>query len=265
MSDNKQIKDGLGNLFTIRSRDVSPLGDGSLQRSMIFATLFPADYGGGGSYHRTCRSDVMAANAAAYIPIYAFRWGSPDYFALVRRIRITVWSGSVGFIPGMATFDMVTARAFTTQLVGGNSIPLGGNVAKLKTSMGSSQASIVFATTAGLTNGVFTPDVSPGSTDSWATTVGGNPYTPLSPMPVKLFEKLQGETPLILAADEGFIIYATVPAQGTWQFVMQCEWDEVPGVSGWDNALLETPAVSGWQEASGTADADQDDEASEEI
>jgi hypothetical protein len=230
MSDNRQIKDGLGNIFTIRMRDISTANDGTVQRSMVMAQLQPVDYGAGGCFHRTCKSGVMVANAAASSPIYSFQWPSVTSLALIRRIRLSAWSVDVGFVAGLLTFDLVTARAFTAQMLGGTNVSLVGNSGKLRTSMGSSQANIVYSTTAPLTGGTFTPDPSPGTTETWATEVGANPYTLITPgpMPVKLFEKAQGEMPLLLAQNEGFIVEATVPQNGTWSFTLTSEWDEVP-------------------------------------
>jgi hypothetical protein len=229
MTDNKQIKDGLGNLFTIRMRDLSAASDGTVQRSMVMAQLSPVDYGAGGSYHRTSKSGKMSANAAASSPIYSFQWPSVTSLALIRRIRLSAWSVDVGFVAGLLTFDLVTARAFTAQMAGGTQANLGGNSGKLRTSMGSSQANVVYANTAPLTGGTFTPDPGPGTTDTWATEVGANPYTLITPgpMPVKLFEKAQGEMPLLLAQNEGFIVEATVPQNGTWSFTLTSEWEEV--------------------------------------
>jgi hypothetical protein len=128
---------------------------------------------------------------------------------------------------------MITARSFTAQLTGGTLANLAGNNAKLRTTMLTSQANIMFANTAPLAGGTFTPDGGPGTTESWATAVGGNPYTPITMGPIKLFEKLQGEMPLLLAQSEGFIINATVPQLGTWSFVVMAEWDEVPPTFGY--------------------------------
>ena len=228
MPDNRQIKDGLGDLFTIRMRDISAAGDGSFQRSIIFATATPVDFSGGGSFHRASKSGTMAANIGAAAPIYSFQWPSATAIALIRRIRISAWSVDVGFTPGLAEFDMVTARAFTLQLSGGTQANLAGSNAKLRTSMGSSQANIVYAQTAALTGGTYTADPGPGATERWVTGVGGNIYTPITAGMMKLFEKPQGEMPLWVAEQEGFIIQATVPQTGTWSFSIATEWDEVP-------------------------------------
>jgi hypothetical protein len=227
MTDNRQIKDGLGDLFTIRMRDISLAGDGSYQRSMVFNTAMPVDYGGGGSYHRASRSGTMVANIGANAPIYSFQYPALNMVALIRRVRISAWSYDVGFTPGLAEFAMVTARAFTAQMIGGTAANLTGNNAKLRTSMYSSQASIMYSQTAALTGGTYTADPGPGATERWVTAVGGNIYTPITLGMMKLFEKPQGEMPLLLATQEGFIIQATVPQAGTWSFSVATEWDEI--------------------------------------
>jgi hypothetical protein len=228
MPDNTEIKDGLGNLFTLRSRDLSASQDGSLRRSMVFHTPLPIDYGGGGAFHRTTVSGVMGANAAAKIPIYAFQWGSANYYALIRRVKMSGLSNSVGFTPGVAKFDMLTLRDFGEQLVGGSAVPLGSNNAKLRTSHNSSVASIMHSDTSALTGGIYTADTGPGTTESWIIGVGDQPFTPFSTAPMKLFDRPTGEMPLLLATTEGFMIQATVPATGTWSFSITCEWEEIP-------------------------------------
>jgi hypothetical protein len=234
MSDNRQIKDGLGNLFTIRMRDISSGADGTVQRSMVLAQSAPVDYTGGGCFHRASKGGVMAANAAASSAIYSFMWPSITSLALIKRVRFSAWSFDAGFVAGLASFDLITARDFTAQLTGGTLVNLSGNTAKLRTNMSSSQASIMFANTAPLTGGTYTPDVGPGVTDTWITTVGVNPYTTITTGMVKLFEKPQGEMPLALAKNEGFIVRATVPQNGTWSFAVASEWDEVsPLTSGY--------------------------------
>ena len=67
MPDNRQIKDGLGNLFTLRMRDVSLNGDGSVQRNMMLDTLYPVDYGYGGVFQHCAKSGVINAAIASQL------------------------------------------------------------------------------------------------------------------------------------------------------------------------------------------------------
>jgi hypothetical protein len=92
MADNTIIKDGMGNQFNLRARDISAAQDGSLRRSMNLSTLFPVDYGAGGSYHRTTKSGSMAAGLTGGSPIYSFLFTSSTLLALVRRVRISAWT-----------------------------------------------------------------------------------------------------------------------------------------------------------------------------
>jgi hypothetical protein len=228
MDDNIQIKDGLGNEFTLRSKDISARGDGSLQRSLVLATPYPVDYGNGtgaGPFHHTGKSGVMAAGLAAAAPIYAFQNPSAAVFVLLKRVKIAAWSLNAGFASGLATFDLFVARSFTALDTGGQPATLSGNNGKLRTAYASTVSDIVRSTTGALTPGTRTLDNSP--IESWNVAVTNGANTPLMPTPYKLFDKAPGEMPLLLAQNEGFVILATVPATGIWTFAIGAEWDEV--------------------------------------
>ena len=133
--DNRQIKDGVGNLFTLRMRDKSAIGDGSLEQTMLFASGYPLDYGVGGMFQHCGKSGVMVAGLAANAPIYAFHWPA-NLMALVRRVRVSAWALGTAFTAGLATFDLFAARAFTVQYGGGNVANLTADAAQLRTAMG---------------------------------------------------------------------------------------------------------------------------------
>jgi hypothetical protein len=223
MPDNKPIKDGLGNSFTVRMRDISPLTDGSLMRSMIYATPYPLDYGVGGFYQHCAKSGVMAAGMAAGAPIYSFRFTTASMIAAIERVRLSAWTSAALFAASMATFDLYAARSFTAPDTGGNPANFSGDYNQLRSSMGASTASIQCANTAALNAGTRTLDAAP--LDSKIFAVPGTASTPIGTM--TLFEKLQGDHPLILAQNEGFVVNATVPAGGTWQFALTLEWAEL--------------------------------------
>lgn len=223
--DNKQLKDGVGNLFTCRMRDVSVSGDGSLQRTLVFASPYPLDYGSGGIFQHCGKSGVIAAGLAANSPIYSFRW-TATLLALIKRIRLNAWTTGTGFTAGIATFDLFAARSFTAQYAGGIAADLSAENNQMRTNMSASAAGISYANTAALTGGTLTLDAAPF--DSRTVTAPTTANTPLStPQPLTLFERLNGEHPLMLVTNEGFVIRATVPATGTWQFAITTEWDEV--------------------------------------
>jgi hypothetical protein len=224
MADNKQIKDGVGDVFGLRMRDLSPAGDGSLQRSMIFATGYPIDYGTGGMFQHCAKSGVMAAGLAANAPIYAFYWPA-TLIGLVRRVRLNAWTLGTAFTAGLATFDLFAARQFTAPYGGGAQADLSGDHAQLRTSMGTSLANIMVATTAALTPGTRTLD--PDPLNSITVVAPSTAFAPYINQTLPLFEKLQDEHPLMLVTNEGFVIRATVPATGLWSFAVTTEWDEV--------------------------------------
>jgi len=226
-NDNITMKDALGNEFTLRAKDISGSGDGSIMRSMFLASLYPLDYGAGGCFQLTSKSAIMAAGLAAASPIYAFRWTSSTLLAVIKRITISAWSLNTGFVAGIGTFDVVSARAFTDSDTGGVADTISGNNGKLRTSMASSAlAEIRHSSTASLIAGVRALDAQ--AIASLNVGVGTVAFTPLSPTPMTLFEKPQGEHPLILTLNEGFVIQATMPATGTWSFAITPEWDEIP-------------------------------------
>jgi hypothetical protein len=228
MGDNIQIKDGLGNLFGLRTRDISLAQDGSLQRSMMLSSLYPTDYGVGGMFQYCAKSGVIAAGIAANSPIFSFTWPgtAPTIpLALLRRIRLNAWS-VVAFSAGNVTFDLFVIRQISQPDSGGTVASFYGSN-KLRTSMASSLAQIIYANTGALTPGTRVVDVAPlDSQTVQAPTVAGAPFTAQR---MTLFEKLQGEHPLTLAANEGFVVRVTVPPPGvgTWQFALTAEWDEV--------------------------------------
>jgi len=225
MGDNKQIKDGLGNLFTIRMRDISSASDGSVQRSMILASLIPLDYGTGGMYQHTAKSDEIAAGLAANAPIYAFMWTPASLFTILRRIKLAAWTTATPFGAGLATFELFVARPFSVQDTGGATVGLTGNNAKLRSSMLPSQAKIRRASSGALTPGTRTLDGTPLTSLNVAAPTTA--LTTFTPAPMTLFDKPPGDHPLVLAAVEGFVIQATVPAAGTWSFAITTEWDEI--------------------------------------
>jgi hypothetical protein len=91
-------------------------------------------------------------------------------------------------------------------------------------------AEIRVATTAALTAGTKVLDTydmgwiethSSGGVGS-ATPIIGSIYLPT----LRLFDAGAGEHPLVLTANEGFVIRATVPATGVWNLGIEVSWSE---------------------------------------
>lgn len=231
MGDNKSIKDGLGNLFTLRMRDVSQVGDGSLQQTQMFASIVPLEYGTGGMYQHCAKSGQVALVSGPgpiAQPIYAFhypgRLSAPYLSALIRRVRMSAWSIDP-FAIGWATFDITVARSYTTQDTNGLTADFTNNNQKLSTAMEVSLAHVVWASTSFLIPGARLLDTAP--LDSQTVQAPTTSNTPFTAQRMTIFEKLQGEHPLFLAANEGFVVSASLPSGNKWQFVMTTEWDEV--------------------------------------
>jgi hypothetical protein len=225
MADNRQIKDGLGNVFTLRMRDISTASDGSVQRSMVYSTLYPLDYGPGGIFQHCAKSGIIAAAMPANSPIYSFRWTPPGMTALIWRLRLMAWTVTA-FSGGLATFDLYIARNFTASDSGGIAANLGGENNQLRTSMAASSAAIQCSNTGALTLGTRTLDAAP--IESFTALAPQTDNTLFPTDPVILFEKEKSDHPLFLAANEGFVINATVPSSNsTWQVSVTLEWNEV--------------------------------------
>lgn len=229
-NDNFQVKDGLAALFKVRSKDTSVAQDGSLQTIRHLASFYPVDYGAGGCFQLCSKSGIMAAGLAANSPIYSFRWTSATFLAILRRVRIQAWSLGTGFTAGIATFDMFRAVSWTVADTGGVVDTITGVNGDLRTAMAATfLGEIRHSSTAALTAGTRTRDAQPIDSMSYGVTATAN--TPFSTSVTKLFERVGSEHPLVLAQNEGFTIQATVPATGTWSWMIIPEWDEVPLVN----------------------------------
>jgi hypothetical protein len=226
MPDNRQIKDGLGNLFTVRMRDVSAQQDGSVQRSMFYATSYPLDYGAGGIYRNTAYSGIIAGTLPAASTIYAFNWAEPAMVAVLDKIRMAAWSNTTAFTSnGPCKFETFFARKVTALNTGGTTLNLAGDQAQLRTSMNASAAIIQIAGTGGLNIGARTRDTYP--LESQVADAPLNPSARFNPCPLVLFETLLSEHPIVLAQNEGIEIVASVPPIGNWTFAITASWAEM--------------------------------------
>lgn len=229
-NDNITIKDALSASFKMRAKDTSVAQDGSLQTVRHLSVPYPVDYSTGGCFQITSKSGTMAAGLAANSTIYAFRWTSATMNALVRRVRLSAVVLGTGFTAGIVTFDLFEARAWTVADTGGTTDTLTSPNGKLRASMAATALSeIRHSSTATLTAGTRTLDAQP--LETWTAGMGTGTNVSFNVGPIKLFEKLGAEHPLLLVQNEGFVIRATVPATGTWSFAITPEWDEVPLVN----------------------------------
>lgn len=201
--------------------------DGTNYRA-IRTTLRPFDYGALGSYRISQISGTMAAGLAANSEIVQFRWSDATRLCVVTSVTLDGLNGSAtAFTAGFGNVQMLVARSWTADGSGGTAATITGNNGKARTSMGTTLlGSTRISSTAALTAGTKTLDTQAVGqvTLSFGTTASVNYIG----MPIDLFHADPGgEHPLILAQNEGFILRATVPATGTWQFGATITWTEL--------------------------------------
>lgn len=192
----------------------------------------PRPYDVLGAYILSAESGVMAAGLGAAAPVFSMRWNPTTVgaLALVHRVQVAVGNAGTAFTAGLGSLNLFVARAFTVSDSGGTAQTLTGNNAKLRTSFATSQvADMRISSTATLTAGTRTLD---------AVDIGligfPVPATTTNNLIQALTDILarqpgDGDWPLVLAANEGFVITATVPATGTWFFQVVVDWMEVTG------------------------------------
>ena len=188
-------------------------------------TTRPIDVGALGAYALNSTTGTMVAGLAAGSPVYSFRWSdSSGKVALIRTIRLSM-SSVTAMVVGLGFFDVVAARSWTASDSGGNLISLAGNNNKRRTSFGSSLAEIRQSSTAALTAGTRTLDGNAIAGIRFGTTAVANTvFLQTNPVWTPDFD---GEWPLVLGQNEGFVIRATVPGTGTWNMDVSLEWSEV--------------------------------------
>jgi hypothetical protein len=187
----------------------------------------PVEYGSLGIYRKSLLSGTMAAGLAAAANVYSWRWTDATRLAVVQKVVVDGLSGSAtAFTAGFGSLRMFAARSFTASDTTGTAATLTGNNNKLRTAMGTNLVGdIRISATAALTAGTRTLDTDPlaqiSLTFGTATSVQ---YL----NPIALFgEDVGPEMPYVCAQNEGYVIQATVPATGTWQFGISCRWAEV--------------------------------------
>lgn len=182
----------------------------------------------GFAYRLAMASGSMAAGLAAASPVFSFRNHSAKPVRIL-AVELNAAVGATGFTAGSSLFEIVVARAFTASDSGGTSAAFTQpKTGALRTSqntsiINSASGNIQIATTGTLTAGTRTLDTQAlGNIVAPAGTAG---TTMVADIPLYVDWSSYG-IPLVLAQDEGFIIRATVPATGVWQFGVNTAWVE---------------------------------------
>lgn len=205
-------------------------------------TMRPQDVGTRGSYSLAVVSGVMAAGLAGNSEIFQMRWVDATRIMVLRSVRLSAAPGTTAFTAGPIEFNLTLARGWTVDGGGGTAVVMStANTNKKRTTFPLSLFSdtgVRFSATAALTAGTKTLDTNRAASvssfvSSVATTAASGPF--VIPGTYLWTRDTSDEYPIIFAQNEGFVVRATVPATGTWQYSIQVEWSEIDptAVTGW--------------------------------
>jgi hypothetical protein len=189
----------------------------------------PTDVGALGSYRISTVSGTVAAGLGAGSAVWAFRTGATNP-CIIRKVVVSVWNAGTGFTSaGLGKLALFVARSFSASYsAGGTAATITTNNGKKKTAFGTTTiAQIYMTTTAAISGATNTLDAQPFAQQNFAVPTTASvvilPTTDLfnagAPAPQNW--------PIVLAANEGLVIQATMGAGGTWSFQVDVEWDEV--------------------------------------
>lgn len=210
------------------------LADVGAASSVALHTLrHPQPYGALGFYRLGASSGVMAAALAANAEMFQFRYAGAN-LCLVYKVSISAGAQLAATAAVAVSIAMTACRGWTAAGTGGTRLLPTGNSNKLRTSMGTTAINDAgISTTAGLTAGTKTPDGF--NMAEQAIGIGTGAITTSVGLPLLARTALfdadgEGQHPLVLANQEGFIIRnGTIvwPATMTWKFSVEVLWAEV--------------------------------------
>lgn len=208
------------------------IGGGEEAASPLHTVRFPA---GGNWYRYAGFTGTIGAALAASSELLQFRFVSgTKTYALVYKIEFTgLGIVAVATAAGPLGFEYVPARSWTAAGTGGTRIATTGDNLQSETALPVSQVNdIGIATTAGLTAGTKTLDANAqgniiGGVGTGAVTIYG-PTSIVNQGPL-LDADGEGQQPLVLANQEGFVIRTTHagPTALTYTAGFKIVWVEV--------------------------------------
>lgn len=194
----------------------------------------PLDHATFGHYSYGGLSGVIPAALAANSEIFQFRWSDAGgRLAVIRKIRIAASVTTTFFAAGVPLqIDLVKANTWSAVGTGGTR-PAVAALLKKRASMGNSLLGandLGIITTAALGAGTKTLEGLATNTILAACPITASLYGQIIAPGTILFqhEVGDGEHPLVLAQNEGFVIRSVaVPATGTWMAAITVDWAEV--------------------------------------
>ncbi len=206
--------------------------DGTTFRALRTASR-PVDHGALGAYAYGGISGILPAALAANSEIFQFRWTDATRLAVIRKIRISASVSTTFFAAGVPMqIDLVKASNWTAAGTGGTRVTPAG-LLKRRANMGNTLVAagdIAIATTAALGAGTTTLETAALSTLAAACPITASLNGSIIAPNTILWqaEVADGEHPLVLAQNEGFVIRSVaVPATGTWTTAITIDWAEV--------------------------------------
>lgn len=207
------------------------IAGGQEASSPLQVTLMPS---GGNSYRFSSFTGTIAAALAANSEVLQFRFVSgTQTYAIVEKVVLDgMGLVAVATAAGPVGFQMVVARAWTVAGSGGTRIAMTGDNLQMETAEPNSQVNdLGIATTGALTAGTKTLDANAvgqvlgGVGTAAITTYGAGTLTPTQ----AFMDASDGNSPLVLANQEGFIIKTTHvgPAGFTYAVGFTVVWREV--------------------------------------
>lgn len=193
----------------------------------------PLDYGALGAYAYGGFTGVLPAALAANSEIFQFRWADATRFAVIRKVRISASVSTTFFAAGVPIqIDLVKAGSWSVQGTGGTGLTPAA-LLKRRSTMASAilgAGDMRIATTAALGAGTKTLE-----TLALSSIAAAGPITAslnggiIAPGTILWQAEVgDGEMPLVLAQNEGFVIRSVaVPATGTWMASVNIDWTEV--------------------------------------
>ncbi len=188
----------------------------------------PFDFGARGAFKKSLKTGTMAAGLGAAAPIFSFRWTDTSRLAVITKVMLDGFGSLTGFTAGQALLSLMIARAFSVAdaVNGGTTGSVAAAMTKLRTSMADTlAAAILISGTATLTPGTRTLDTD--AIGQWMYSLPVTANANFMSSPAALLDATQDGHPVVLAANEGLVINATVPATGTWLSGVTICWSEV--------------------------------------
>jgi len=198
-----------------------------------FVNPRPLAYGAFGQYCYGGFTGILPAALGAASEIFQFRWVSGSVLCVIRKIRISACVSTTFFAAGVPVqIDLVKSTGWTVAGTGGTPITPAA-LLRRRTTMGNTALAtgdMRIATTAALGAGTKTLE-----TLSLSAIAASGPITAslngeiIIPGTILWQAEVgDGEHPLVLAANEGFVIRSVaVPATGTWTAAITIDWAEV--------------------------------------